>query len=112
MFATSSQGEILFSDILTEIGKCDENVVIHLFLLPESHRHHGGLQSEQDSQSDRGGGGALHRQQPGHTAHHVPAGGSLPHTYTLLQHTLVVASSHTHTHKHTPPHILVVFSSR
>lgn len=57
------------------------------------HRYHAGLQHEQDSQSDWGGGGSLHRQQSGHLAHHVPPGGPLPNTHTLLQHTLVRAST-------------------
>lgn len=58
------------------------------------HRHCGGLQNEQDSQFDWGGGRSLHRQQSGHPAHYVPARGPLPHTHTLLQHTLVRAHKH------------------
>ncbi|KAK5935396.1 hypothetical protein CgunFtcFv8_020763 [Champsocephalus gunnari] len=38
-------------------------------------------------------GGSLPGQQSGNPTPHVPAGGPLPHTHTLLQHTLVRASN-------------------
>lgn len=85
---------------LLETFKC-HLYSLHTCLCPQSessvmsasHRHQEGLRDEQNRQSDWSGGGSLHRQQSGHPAHHVHAGGPLPHAHTLLQHSLVRAGS-------------------
>lgn len=78
MFSASSEGETLppSSSPLAPVP-------VRSFPRP-SRRHPEGLQHEQDSQPDRGGGGPLPGQQHGDPAHHVPAGGPLPDTHTLL----------------------------
>ena len=87
MFATSSAGKTL-APAPSPLGSVCPGI-LPSSVTPALRRHPDGLQREQDSQPDRRGGGSLPWQQSGDPAHHVPVGGPIPDSHTLLQHTLV-----------------------